>query len=229
MRIVVNHLTRMTKGYVCVAGLDDGEHIRPVSGRLERRLISVEGGVFDIGSNVDLGPVVPQPSPPETEDREFQRPNLKVVGVMKPGDYWRMLDGVSRARLSDVFGSDLVQRKSGATVDPGQGNASLGVIKPSGKPRLYTNSFGSLRITIRDPLGNLDLSVTDLRLVEQDHKTVRESVVDDLDARIKKGIPLLLSVGLARQFRATGDTQERHWLQVNNLHLKDNPIWRIDD
>ena len=59
MRIVVNHLTRMQPGYICVAGIDvqDNEHIRPVLGRerLTVGLLARNGGAFDMGRLVDLG------------------------------------------------------------------------------------------------------------------------------------------------------------------------------
>ena len=52
MRIVVNHLTRMQPGYICVAGIDvqDNEHIRPVLGRarLTVDLLARNGGAFDV-------------------------------------------------------------------------------------------------------------------------------------------------------------------------------------
>jgi hypothetical protein len=71
----------------------------------------------------------------------------------------------------------------------------------------------------------LDLSVTDLRLCEADNKTVREELLGNLQRRIESGVPVIVSVGLARAFRAQGDTQSRHWLQVNNIHLEDDPVW----
>ena len=46
--------------------------------------------------------------------------------------------------------------------------------------------------------------------------------------RIKRGVGVILSVGLARAFQVSGDTARRHWLQVNNLHLEDDPAWKAD-
>jgi hypothetical protein len=46
MRVVVNHLTRMSSPYVCVTGVDkSGAHIRPVlaAGQLDRTLLLSEG------------------------------------------------------------------------------------------------------------------------------------------------------------------------------------------
>jgi len=36
-------------------------------------------------------------------------------------------------------------------------------------------------------------------------------------------------LGLTRPWRKRGDTAERHWLQVNNIHLRDDPLWRPRD
>jgi hypothetical protein len=44
--------------------------------------------------------------------------------------------------------------------------------------------------------------------------------------RIEAGVESILSLGLTRPWRKQGDTTERHWLQVNNIHLKDDPLWR---
>src|SRR5215210_1099974 len=60
MRILVDHLTRMQPGYFCAAGIDleSGRHVRPVlrRGRLTTDLLGTNGGPFDIGSVLDLGP-----------------------------------------------------------------------------------------------------------------------------------------------------------------------------
>ena len=51
MQIIVNHLTRMRPGYMCVAGIDvaSKRHIRPVlKRRLTTDLLTLNGGLFDI-------------------------------------------------------------------------------------------------------------------------------------------------------------------------------------
>ena len=59
MRIVVNHLTRMMKGYICAAGIDEetNEHVRPVlpGVRLRVDLLEERGGPFSMAALVDLG------------------------------------------------------------------------------------------------------------------------------------------------------------------------------
>lgn len=49
-----------------------------------------------------------------------------------------------------------------------------------------------------------------------------------MQRRIQRGVAVILSVGLARAFQVSGDTARRHWLQVNDLHLEDDPAWKAD-
>jgi hypothetical protein len=39
----------------------------------------------------------------------------------------------------------------------------------------------------------------------------------------------ILSVGLTRPWQKRGDDAERHWLQLNNIHLRDDPLWQLRD
>lgn len=74
MRIIVNHLTRMQPGYICVAGVDvsNGHHVRPVlRGRLTTDLLASKGGPFDMAALVDLGTVECCGHAPEIEDHYF--------------------------------------------------------------------------------------------------------------------------------------------------------------
>lgn len=81
---------------------------------------------------------------------------------------------------------------------------------------------------MNDGTFHVDLSVTDLRLYAKDQKTPRAKVIADVQRRIQQGMGVILSVGLARAFQVSGDTARRHWLQVNNLHLEDDPVWKAD-
>lgn len=53
----------------------------------------------------------------------------------------------------------------------------------------------------------------------------RLALADGLAARIRTGVPVILSLGLTRPWARPGDTVARHWLQVNNIHLQDNAAW----
>jgi hypothetical protein len=68
----------------------------------------------------------------------------------------------------------------------------------------------------------------DLRSYGEDQKTPRAKVIADVQRRIRQGARVILSVGLARAFQVSGDTARRHWLQMTNVHLEDDPVWEAD-
>ncbi len=232
MRIVVNHLTRMQQGYICVAGVDESkQHIRPVhiGARLGTHLLRRRGGPFDIGAVVDLGPVQARPTPPEVEDHVFSEFRAQRVGDMSPADFWNLLHNVARPSLRAIFGEALTQRGHGCTIDVGTGRASLGCLTPKpGSSALVVEQYEAprLRLLVTDGEYDLSLSVTDLRFYEDDHRAIRAAVVRDVAARLQRGVDLILSVGLARAWRRDESEPYRHWLQVNNLHLADDPLWQ---
>lgn len=113
-------------------------------------------------------------------------------------------------------------------MDEGLGNASLGCLRTATPPSITINRWDKIRAQVTDGTFDVDLSVTDLRLYGKDQKTPRAKVIADVQRRIQKGVGVILSVGLARAFQASGDTARRHWLQVNNVHLEDDPTWKAD-
>lgn len=104
MRIVVNHLTRMERGYICAAGvdLDTWQHVRAVSedGRLRAQSLSAHDGPFDIGNVVDLPISRPAPKAPHVEDHVVHVNWARVLGRYPPQDFWRLLERMAKARLS---------------------------------------------------------------------------------------------------------------------------------
>lgn len=229
MRIVVNHLTRMQPGYICVAGVDlaTGRHVRPVSesGRLGTVLLVRERGPFDIAAVADLGQVQPAGQAPEWEDYRFERFKARRVEDLTPADFWRSLTLVSATRLRDLFGPDLRPNGHGATVDVGKGNASLGCLSGV-RPVLYVAPDGKVRAQFRSEGFDLDLSVTDIRLYAADGLTPRAACVTDLNRRLAAGVEAILSLGLGRAWLKAGEPVSHHWLQLNNLHLADDPTWQ---
>lgn len=228
MEIVVNHLTRMRPGFICIAGLDvhDRVHVRPVvSGQqLKRSLIESAGGPVDIGVQLDLGNVKPAGERPEVEDTPVDFANVRRVREWRPAEFWALLEKTSRSSLIDIFGKDLTRRSRGATLDIGKGKASLGNLRPTSPPELYIREPDKLRASLKEGDYELDLSVTDLRFYEADQRTLRTRLIDNVSRRIEKGVGTILSVGLARPFQASGDDARRHWLQINNIHLEDRPV-----
>jgi hypothetical protein len=79
----------MQPGYVCVAGISvrDNEHIRPVlrRARLTVGVLARNGGAFDIGRDVELGPTEASGAAPEMEDHVFDPGRLVAVRELAPG------------------------------------------------------------------------------------------------------------------------------------------------
>ena len=229
MRIVIDHLTRMDRGYICVAGVDvlTGAHVRPVvDHRMSERLLRRFGGPFDIGALVELGEVRPVGKPPMTEDHSFSVSGAQRLKDVSPAVFWRMLEKVARDDLRAIFGAELERRGRTYTLNIGQGQASLGCLRATGARIERDSGFGKLRLALPDPGGALSLSLTDLRLYERNHETTRLDRVQALNERLAAGTPLVVSVGLGRPYKKLGDMAWRHWLQANNLHLADGPLWQ---
>jgi hypothetical protein len=228
VEIVVTYLTRMAPPRMCVAGLepDTGVHARPVPryGRLEASDLRSRGGVFGLASSVDLGAVVPRPSPPESEDVLF---SLRAAGASDPlsgEEFWALLERSSEASLGEIFGPGLVRDGHTASMEEAGGPRSLGHLRPRGQIKLEL-SFGKAKLHLADPdLGALRLPVTDLRLFDPDTGELQEQLVGELAGRIER-CETVLAVGLSRPWAPDDGELPRHWLQVNNVHLDGNPLW----
>jgi hypothetical protein len=220
----------MQPGYICVAGIepDTNQHVRPVlnHGRLPRNLLRKEGGVFEIGALVDLGATTEVGHAPEVEDHEFSIANLKYRHKLKPDEFWKYLTETSENRLAAIFGDELRQRGSTCTVDVEAGEASLGNLTPERISYLGINAWHKIRIHVSDGKARPDLSVTDIRLYRNDQQTPRRRIVESVGSRLPK-TGVVLAVGLTRPWRKNGDTAQRHWLQVNNIHLEEDPLGKI--
>jgi hypothetical protein len=92
--------------------------------------------------------------------------------------------------------------------------------RPNGRKIRF--SFQSGEYAFRVP-------VTDIRLYEADHITPSEAIVAQIAAKIAALPRVLLSVGLSRPFRKSNGEPSRHWLQVNNIHLPNEPCWKMSD
>ena len=214
-----------------MAGVESNtqRHVRPVltRGRLTTDLLRTNGGPFDLGSVVDLGPTTNAGHAPELEDRRFDPSSARRLFDDDPDDFWDALDGLAQESLEVIFGSALELWDESGTVDVGEGTASLGCLRPEKQPWLYIDHRGTVRLVLDYLIPSVDLSVNDLRLYEADHRTPRRDLVSSVQKRLKAGVEAILSVGLTRPWQKRGDTAERHWLQVNNIHLKDNPLWQL--
>ena len=223
----------MQPGYFCAAGIDleTGTHVRPVlrRGRLTTDLLSTNDGPFDIGSVLDLGPTTNAGRAPELEDRRFDPAATRRLYDDGADEYWDALEAVKRESLEEIFGPALELWDESGTVDVGEGRASLGCLKPEKQPWMYVDHRGTVRLVLDYLMPSVDLSVTDLRLYEKDGRTPRRDLVQSLQKRLKAGVETILSVGLTRPWRKWNDDAERHWLQLNNIHLQDDPLWQLGD
>jgi len=220
----------MKSGYFCAAGISKSKaaHVRPVIryANLSTALLACNGGPFDMASLVDLGMVHYFGKAPETEDHIFNPKYARVVKFMKPDEFWELISSYAKPTLADIFGPDLISHGQGCVVECGKGRCSLGCLSLSEKPRLFVNKHGKIRIAIDDGTAQAVLSVTDLRLYEKDDITPNKKLVYQVSRRVNGGVNVLLSVGLTRPWKKEGEPKEFHWLQVNNLHLEDDPTWR---
>ena len=236
MIIVVNHLTRMREGRICIAGVDlqTSRHVRPVTkwGHLDGRLLAGREGPFNMGHVVELGSVTPDPQKPHVEDHFFVPWKARFIERFRPEDFWALLYRMSRLRLQEIFGEELrPMGRQACGTDVGDGDASLGVLRPVNRPRIFlrdekSGEQPSVRIRIDDGQMSVEVGVTDVRLFGSDHVAVNKTMVERVERRLQGTGAVLLSMGLSRAF-APGSvkTSAKHWVQVNNIHFEENPIW----
>ena len=229
MRVAVNHLTRMSSPYVCVAGIDSsGAHIRPVlsAGQLDRTLLMSEGGPFSLGAVVDLGPTRSRPVVPEVEDVVFEPGRAKTVDHLDAEGFRDVLDETVTGSLGSIFGSALVRlSRTAAAVPQGSGSASLGVLRLEGADLDVRKSFGKYEIRLQftdSDLGESSIKVTDLRLWEPDQVTPSRGEVEKVKNRLDG---CFVAVGLTRAFAVSSYKGVWHWLQINNVFPADDPLW----
>ena len=229
MKIVVTHLTRMAPGFICVAGVDvlTGAHIRPkVEHRMSDRLLRRHGGPFDIGTLVDLGDTYPAGSPPMLEDHGFSVGAARCEMDIHPEVFWQLLSRVALPDLAAIFGPALERQRRSYALPTRTGAASLGCLIPTSVRLISDGEPPKLRLHLTDPAGEVSLSLTDLRFYHADHQTLRVDVVHEVSGRLERGVQALVCVGLGQPYKALGDPTYRHWLQANNLHLEDDPVWQ---
>ena len=234
MQILVTHLTRMKSPYICVAGIDKRwRHRRPVLAdseeghrQLERNLLRSKGGHFGLGEVVDLGSIKARPAPPEMEDVVFEPSGMTAVKTLDPEDFLRNLHRVAGNSLRTIFGLELEQlSRTAAAVPEGRGSSSLGVLMLSEASLQVKTEYEkqALRFDFEDPdLGELSLKVTDLRLWESDHETPATDAVDRIKNRLDG---CFIAVGLGRAYDAAAYPGPKHYLQVNNIFPRGDPLW----
>jgi hypothetical protein len=187
-------------------------------------LLTDQGGPFAIGALVELGRVTATPEPPEIEDHRFWPDRAKALGQLSANRYLELLRGHSKRSVRSIFGRELERLSWTYAVPEGCGTASLGVLRVQRKPDILIDRYGKLRLRLPGAGTPAYLPVTDLRLVDADHTTIRTDVVADVSKRMARGVETFLMLGLSRAFEKEGDDRARHWLQVNGICLADRPL-----
>ena len=233
MHIVVTDVTRMNNpDKICVAGADGLlNRVRPVldGGQQLTRGLLAPDGPFALGAVVELGPVRDTGSAPMVEDRLFDPHQARRTGTLAAATFRERLLAGTRRRLRDIFGDALVRDGRTASVAPNAGTASLGLLTPAEPPTLVVEDYDGrprLRMCFTDDdLGDLNLAVTDIRFFDERHELLT-GVVTHTATRLRRG-RCVVGVGLGRAWSSQLGQPPRHWLQVNGVHLADDPLWTV--
>jgi len=219
---------------ICIAGIEpvSGRHIRPVleMDQLSSNFLESRGGCVNMANALETGPLRLVQQRPEAEDHLFDSSNLRKIGPLEPDEFWKLLLKHKKDSLDAIFGDALFERGSSRVVRPNTGNASLGLIMPKKTPEIMINVFnGRKRIRVRffDNDTRSFLSLTDLRFYENDTDNPSDAAVENVSQRLTAGVKVILSLGLTRAWRKPDEIEEFHWLQVNNVHLEDDPAWGV--
>ncbi len=195
-------------------------------------LLAGAGGPFDMARLVDLGKTRPAPKPPHVEDHVFLPDRAKVAASLVGGEFWSLLCAVAKATLREIFG-DALHRLGDQSLgtDDGKGLASIGCLRLARAPKLYLRTCAGRKAQVRMRFGDgqleADASVTDLRLFGADHATPDRAALQRTAALLDESRGVILGVGLTRRFRSRDDQPYAHWLQVNAIHLRENPVCRL--
>lgn len=225
MKALITDLTRMYDYHACAAGIDmdTGKRVRPVQiGRLSSRLLASRGGPLDIGNVVDFGRCRPCGKPPEIEDVRFDQRGVRLLRSLTPSDFIAMVSRSATNSL-DGIGPALVRHGNALTTESGRGKCSLVILRAPELPTITIHD-GRLRFKWLDGVW---LSVTDVRLYEYDLATPDEARLASLKRAMQSAEEIFLSFGLGRAWQQPGDDQERHYLQLNNVHVPNWPDWRL--
>jgi len=234
-QLVITHLTRMTPGRICVAGLDLAtcQHRRLVLPRqhIKTDMLARYGGPFDIGHLVACRRGRSQPRPPHVEDYLIPLAQITLQGIVEPAQYWDLLKQVGKTSLREIFGSALHQLGNSAYgTAAGQGEASLGCLRLRQRPELYLGGrpeHPQVRLRFTDGELRVEAPVNDLRLYGENHYSPLPQQLAATQERLRTSQGVILSLGLTRAFAATAEQPPVHWLQVNNLHFQEQPLWRL--
>jgi hypothetical protein len=225
MQIVINHLTRMQKGFMCAAGVDPatGRHVRPVlASQMRTEMLARHGGPFELGYRVELGETKFVGKVPEIEDRQFEAAAAQRLDRIPPAEFWNLLTELAADGLAEIFGPDLQPLGAASCgVFEFHGLRSLGCYwARNSSIHLQTAADQTrIRFAFEEGARRYSVPVTDIRLYGEDHVTPDADAVDALARTLAGRQRVLVSVGLSRAYKRSDDNPAVHWLQVNNIHL----------
>jgi hypothetical protein len=223
--LIITDLTRMSAGYVCVAGYTHGgQSIRLAAPRLHEIDIAAEGKPIVFPAAVvacDLHQHLPDP--PHTEDYSFDPYSLRLVRRLPSAAWQTALDRLLFNSVSDIFEQPIVH-DSGYYLPDGNGVRSIGTIQPRGVAQAtysvgedgtWTYRFGFYdqarqfyRLKITDLTWNAYCE--SLRGPEADPKDIAARLTQMLKSR-----RVYLRIGLSRKWAKNPD---RCYLQINGLY-----------
>jgi hypothetical protein len=163
------------------------------------------------------------------EDQWFDAAAAVHTGKMLNDELWGLLEQVAQEKLGAIFGPDLQRVGSTCAVTETHGLRSLGCYWACAGRLVIDSSREQPRIRFCWQAGehSFNVPVTDIRLYAADHVTPCEETVRRLADQLPTLPRVLVSVGLSRPYRKTAGDPPRHWLQINNFHLRENPGWRL--
>jgi hypothetical protein len=186
-------------------------------------MLREEGGPFGMGAVVELGDIIATPSPPEVEDHRFQMNKACHIEEMDDDDFLALLDEMSSPDLASAFGPALERVGDWKyATQRSCGDGSLAVIAADKRPVLAINRFDELEIRFNDVKPQTYVRVNDIRFYEEDQKTIKAAVVEDVRKRLRRGVDAYLMFGLTRAYPR--EDPKHHWLQLNGLCLVDRPV-----
>jgi hypothetical protein len=229
MQIVINHLTRMQKGFMCAAGVDPatGRHVRPVlASQMRTDMLACQGGPFELGYRVELGETKFVGKIPEIEDRQFEAAAARQLDRVPPDEFWQLLTDLAADSLTDIFGPDLQPiGMASCGVPEFHGLRSLGCYwarEPSLELQTATD-HSRIRFAFTEGTRRYSVPVTDIRLYGEDHVTLDATGVAYWQRELMDCERVLVSVGLSRAYKHSDEHPAVHWLQINNLHRPPTP------
>ncbi len=232
MQIVVNHLTRMKGGRICVAGInpESRRHVRPVpefGETFERALLAANGAELRVAALVDLGDVSPRPDPPHSEDQVTSLSELRLVRYLDRAEYLRALESVRVYSLTDAFGTELDHSGRSFTLTRGTGKRSLAVLRKNTREitvevrKQPKTGEDRVRLVCRLAGKRVNLSLTDLRLYKrEDETTLNREMIGKLQRELAQAKSCYVMLGLGRAW-SKDESEPVHWLQANGLAVAD--------